>query len=288
MGGESWTDSKTGTALKVPGSSKFNDMKRDPYVDFVLLAKDLNATGVDLDYEEFWHADYFKTTAAQGTDKNGPWELDQTVYKYSAIAKDMLDAIDAHAPGMKLTTAAGAVGAWDGKWWGGNLKGIWLKAKQWFPEVMSRVNINVMTYDLSSNNEFHECPTSSACSLDAQVEFYMKTYRDGGFQANVGYEVGQPAYPDPTHDKSHQLPDPREAHRHFDKNPGTAPWWLFLGNVQACFWRSDCHSSGATDLQASTGRCFTVLGCDSACVTKPFSKSNTHPISRSEWQVCLH
>jgi len=74
--GESWTDSKTGTSLKVPGSSKFNDMNRDPYVDFVYLAKDLGASGVDLDYEEFWHADYFKSGESAG-----PWELDQTIYK---------------------------------------------------------------------------------------------------------------------------------------------------------------------------------------------------------------
>jgi len=200
--GESWTDSKTGTSFKVPGSKKPNDMGRDPYEDFVYLAKDLGVAGIDLDYEEFWHADYFKS----GTAKTGPWELHQTVYKYSAIAKDMLDSIDAIAPQLKLTTAAGAVGAWSGKWWGGNLKGVWLLSKQWFPEVMSRIGINVMTYDLSKNNDFHECPTSDVCELDAQVEYYMKTYRDGGFSANVGYEVGQPAYPDPTQDKSHQLP----------------------------------------------------------------------------------
>jgi len=189
MPGQSWTDSKTGAELKVPGSSKPKDMNRDPYVDFVYLAKDLGAAGVDLDYEEFWHADYFKS----GSSTAGPWELDQTVYKYSAIAKDLVDAIDVIAPEMKLSTAAGAVGAWDGKWWGGNLKGVWSKAKQWFPEVMSRVEINVMTYDLSSNNDFHECPSTGVCLLDQQVEFYMKTYRDAGFAANVGYEVGQPA-----------------------------------------------------------------------------------------------
>lgn len=199
--GEAWTDSKTGTSLTVPGKKKFNDMGRDPYEDFVFLAKDLGATGVDIDYEEFWHADYFKTGKG-----SGPWELTQTVHKYVAIAKDMIDAVDKHAPSMKISTAAGAVGAWEGKWWGGNLKGIWLQAKKKFPEVMSRLEINVMTYDLSDNNEFHECPTATVCSLDAQVEFYMKTYREAGISANVGYEIGQPAYPDPTHDKSHQLP----------------------------------------------------------------------------------
>ena len=40
------------------------------------LAKDLNAAGVDLDYEEMWHADYFKVG-----DGSGPWELPQTTYK---------------------------------------------------------------------------------------------------------------------------------------------------------------------------------------------------------------
>lgn len=229
--GETWTDGKTGTALKVPGSSKFNDLGRDPYVDFVYLAKDLGAVGVDLDYEEFWHADYFKI----GSSAQGPWELDQTVYKYAAIAKDMVDAIDAVAPDMKLSTAAGAVGAWDGKWWGGNLKGVWLKAKQWFPDVMSRVQINVMTYDLSSNNEFHECPTASVCALDEQVEYYMKTYRDAGFSANVGYEVGTPAYPDPTHDKSHQLPLSQDKLGSIlDKTQGQHPggffWEMYKGD----------------------------------------------------------
>merc|ERR1712176_1251413 len=120
----------------------------------------------------------------------------QTTYKYAAIAKDIKLNIKKSYPECKLSTAAGAVGAWSGKWWGGNLKGIWLLAKKWFPDVMSRVGINVMTYDLSKNNDFHECPTDNVCELDAQVEFYMKTCRDAGFNANVGYEVGQPAYPD--------------------------------------------------------------------------------------------
>lgn len=204
--GGSWTDTKTGQSLKVPGSNKFQLTGRDPYEDFVLLAKDLGASGIDLDYEEFWHADYFKS----GTG-SGPFELDQTIYKYAAIAKDMVDSIDKHAPDLKMSTAAGAVGAWDGKWWGGNLKGVWLKANKWFPDVMSRVELNIMTYDLSSNNDFHECPETDVCSLDKQVDFYMNTYKQAGLPANVGYEVGQPAYPDPTHDKDHQLPLSQDA-----------------------------------------------------------------------------
>jgi hypothetical protein len=71
-------------------------------------------------------ADYFKEGPATG----GPWTLPQTVYKYSAIAYDIMSTIKAVAPSLKLSTAAGAVGAWSGNWWGGNLKGLWYYTKQ--------------------------------------------------------------------------------------------------------------------------------------------------------------
>jgi len=206
--GKQVTDSKTGKSVKVPGSSAYADQGRDPYVDFVYLAKDLNVSGVDLDYEEMWHADYHKTGSG-----SGPFKLDQTTYKYAAIVKDTADAIKAHAPSLKLSTAAAAVGAWSGKWWGGNLKGVWLQLHQKFPELSSFMTtganaggINVMTYDLSDNTKFHECPTDNDCELEKQVAFYMNTYQQAGIPANVGYEIGTPAYPDPKHDKSHQLP----------------------------------------------------------------------------------
>merc|ERR1712050_300463 len=85
---QSVTDSKTGTKVKVPGSGAFASQGRDPYQDLVFLAKDLGASGVDIDYEEFWHADYFKTEG-----QGGSFELHQTVYKYAAIVKDVTDAI---------------------------------------------------------------------------------------------------------------------------------------------------------------------------------------------------
>jgi len=66
--------------------------------------------------------------------------------------------------------------------------------------------INVMTYDLSDNEQYYECPDPSCCTLECQVQFYMSTYDQAGIPANVGYEVGTPAYPDPTHDPTHQLP----------------------------------------------------------------------------------
>jgi hypothetical protein len=204
--GKKYTDSKTGTELTVPGSSASSDAGRDPYADIVYLAKDLGAAGVDLDYEEFWHADYFRTG-------KGPWDLTQTAYKYAAISKDVELNIQKIYPECKLSTASGAVGAWSGKWWGGNMKGIWLKVFKAMPDVINFMakgsnagGLNVMTYDLSSNEEFHECPEPGQCALDVQVKFYMGTYKTAGIPANVGYEIGTPAYPDPKHDPSHQLP----------------------------------------------------------------------------------
>jgi hypothetical protein len=60
----------------------------------------------------------------------GPFTNPQTVYKYSAIAKDLMTNIKAHAPHLKLSTAAAAVGAWQSPWWGGNLKGVWSETKR--------------------------------------------------------------------------------------------------------------------------------------------------------------
>jgi len=64
-----------------------------------------------------------------------------------------------------------------------------------------------MTYDVSSNEKFHECPAGpKTCALDKQVDFYMKSFKTAGFNALVGYEIGQPAYPDKQHDGANQLP----------------------------------------------------------------------------------
>jgi hypothetical protein len=80
---ETWTDPKTGIAVIVPGSDFWYRSQRDPYQDLVYLAKDLGLDGVDVDYEEMWHADYYK----YGT---GPWTLPQTVYKYAAVLYDII------------------------------------------------------------------------------------------------------------------------------------------------------------------------------------------------------
>jgi len=208
VAGKPWTDPKTGIQVIVPGDNYYVTVNRDPYQDLVYLAKDLGAAGIDIDYEEFWHGDYFKVG-----DPQGPWVLPQTTYKYAAIVMDTIININNIYPELKLSTAAGAVGAWSTNWWGGNLKGLWYNMKQLYPNATDFMSkganaggINVMSYDLSDNPQFHECPDDNDCSLDKQVAFYMKAYQDAQIPANVGYEVGVPAYPSPDHDASHQLP----------------------------------------------------------------------------------
>lgn len=87
--------------------------------------------------------------------------------------------------------------------------------------------VNVMTYDLSDDEEYSECPAPGVCTLDQQVRdcidragralleatcalqncqvaFYMATYTSANIPAAVGYETGTPAYPDPIENPSHR------------------------------------------------------------------------------------
>ena len=81
---------------------------------------------------------------------------------------------------------------------------------QWYPDLIDFVastgGINVMTYDLSSDESHYECPLPGVCSLHEQTAFYMGTYANASIAANVGYETGTPAYPDPVENPTHQLP----------------------------------------------------------------------------------
>ncbi|KAF9906719.1 hypothetical protein BX616_000641 [Lobosporangium transversale] len=206
--GHSWTDPITKITNLVPGSDYFVKTNRDPYQDLVYLGKDLGLAGVDIDYEEMWHADFYKKGAS-----TGPWTSHQTVYKYAAIMRDVQINIQAIQPSMMLATAASAAGGLSTNWWGGNLKNIWYNVNKWYPEVYSFMatgknggGVNVMTYDLSNNQEYHECPDTGVCSLSQQVNYYMKSYADNGMIAHVGYEIGIPAYPASDHDPTHQLP----------------------------------------------------------------------------------
>lgn len=159
-----------------------------------------------------WHADYFK--ALKGPNVVGPFTSHQTVYKYAAIMRDVQINILAHHKTLKLGTASAAVGALSDDWWGGNLKNVWYNFFKWYPEVYNFAaqgdnagGVNVMTYDLSSNMKYSECPAGpDSCPLNKQVSFYMKSYADAGMVAHVGYEIGTPAYPAKDHDPEHQLP----------------------------------------------------------------------------------
>ncbi|KAF8929632.1 hypothetical protein EDD21DRAFT_443993 [Dissophora ornata] len=203
--GQSWTDSQNQQVNTVPGDGYFASVNRDPYQDLVYLAKDLGLAGVDIDYEEMWHADYYKNGPSAG-----PWTSHQTVYKYGAIMKDVLLNIAAIQPTLKLSTAASAAGGLSTNWWGGNLKNIWYNLNKWYPDVYQGIansgGVNIMTYDLSDNTQYSECPDTGVCSLSQQVVYYMNSYASNGMSALVGYEIGIPAYPDPTHDPTHQLP----------------------------------------------------------------------------------
>ncbi|KAF9363219.1 hypothetical protein BGX34_004625 [Mortierella sp. NVP85] len=208
LSGHQWTDPVTKITNLVPGSDYYARVNRDPYQDLVYLAKDLGLAGVDIDYEEMWHADYFRAGPS-----TGPWTAHQTVYKYAAIMRDVMVNIQAIQPTLKLATAASAAGGLSSNWWGGNLKNIWYYVNKWYPEVYGFMaqganagGVNVMTYDLSNNKEYHECPDENTCSLSQQVNYYMKSYADNNMQAYVGYEIGIPAYPDKNHDPTHQLP----------------------------------------------------------------------------------
>ncbi|KAF9362095.1 hypothetical protein BGX26_004180 [Mortierella sp. AD094] len=206
--GRSWTDPRNQLTNVVPGNDYFVGQNRDPYQDLVYLAKDLGLAGVDIDYEEMWHADYFKN----GT-STGPWTSHQTVYKYAAIMRDVQLNIQAIQPSLMLATAASAAGGLSTNWWGGNLKNIWYNVFKWYPEVYNFIatgtnggGVNVMTYDLSNNQQYYECPDSNTCTLSQQVNYYMNSYAANNMIAHVGYEIGIPAYPAPDHDPTHQLP----------------------------------------------------------------------------------
>ncbi|KAF9300265.1 hypothetical protein BGZ74_008082 [Mortierella antarctica] len=206
--GRPWTDPKNNQKLILPGSDYYITANRDPYQDLVYLGKDLGLAGIDIDYEEMWHADMYKNGPA-----TGPWTNHQTVYKYAAIMRDVQINIQAIAPNLMIATAASAAGGLSTPWWGGNLKNIWYYTNLWYPDVYKFMSqgangggVNVMTYDLSNNQQYSECPATGVCSLSQQVNYYMKSYSDNGMTAHVGYEIGIPAYPAYDHDPTHQLP----------------------------------------------------------------------------------
>jgi hypothetical protein len=109
----------------VPGNyitiNEWNN-RGDPYTTFWEFAKGLGATGVDFDYEEFWHGDSFNSLVKTGT--KGPFKYGtQTTNKIKAIIGMLKQGCKNNA--LKLSTPAGCVNCVSkGDWWGGNMKGI--------------------------------------------------------------------------------------------------------------------------------------------------------------------
>jgi len=167
--GTTFFDSKTGRTEPVPGNGDYLTLGTNPYRDYVQLSHDLGLKAVDIDYEEIWYSDAYGTG-------NGPYDNSQVIYKFGGIIYDLQDAINDIHPGMEIETAVTAQGADDGNWWGGNMKGQVVKTFKSFPDLKNAFsNIQVMTYDLSSNPKYHECPEDKDenCPLNKQVEFYM-------------------------------------------------------------------------------------------------------------------
>ncbi len=173
INGQQWTDPNTGVTTTLPGSGLYNTLRRDPYADLVSLAVDLGAAGVDVDYEEMWHADMHKQGPA-----GGPWTLPQTVYKYAAILKDVQLNIAAQAPALLLSSPTGAASGWAGNWWGGNLKGVVAEAAALYPDLIAFVartgGINVMVRFSAASQVLrrvlaHQPAARRACVRSARV-----------------------------------------------------------------------------------------------------------------------
>ena len=67
----------------------------------------------------------------------------------------MINIKNSKNPSLGLSCPAGAASAWQGKWWGGNLKGLVYKTKVLVPDVVDFITstggMNVMSYDLSND-----------------------------------------------------------------------------------------------------------------------------------------
>ena len=185
----------TGGAAKLentPGNKL--DTPTQSYTSFCDFAAALGADGVDIDYEEFWHADTYRSAvAAKNYDGGnqlsiaGPVDLQQTADKFSDIIQVFQDYITNKPLKLKLSTPGGAASCVSGDWWGGNLKGLNLKdnVKE---KLKNFSDINIMTYDLSGRHTTPlECgfqdpdqPKNAGipptCDLPTQVSWYMNSY----------------------------------------------------------------------------------------------------------------
>ena len=207
---------------KYPGAAKM-------YYSFVKMASQVGANGVDLDYEEFWHADSFHTpngATATSYNNGAPGLMPFTKAKLLRIALMLKyyclktkgggknTAGDSNNSEMGLSIPAPAVGAVGGAWYFGNLKGLFLddaafSYKTIFPlftghtpldpsAVFNKLyngGIFPMIYDLGA--ACYDCPEGDddKCPLVEQVKYYTQTFANANINTYIGFEVGRPAYP---------------------------------------------------------------------------------------------
>jgi hypothetical protein len=124
------------------GNNEFLSAKK-VYTSFVQMAQQVGAHGVDLDYEEFWHADSFHEPNS-GSSQDGakfnngsPGIFPRTKAKLLRIAlmlksECLKQIVIGGTKHMGLSIPAPAVGASPNKWYYGNLKGLFLDDSQTF------------------------------------------------------------------------------------------------------------------------------------------------------------
>jgi len=203
------------------------------YQSLVHLANDLGVNGIDVDYEEFWHADWYRLDYSGNHDRNpkskGPWVLPYTVAKYAWILYSVENNIKLINSDLLISVAAPAVGAipignpntahnWQ-IWWGGNLKGLIaqmikpLNKKNWTQIAKTPISgkdiiekltggIGVMTYDLQAGLQNDPLAgTDLYNTLAGQIAFYMNSYynllknNDIDVPLYIGIETQTPADP---------------------------------------------------------------------------------------------
>lgn len=196
------------------------------YQELVKLSVALGVDGIDIDDEEFWSADWYRTDFSPSTrdtannyDRNpksaGPWLMPAAVDKFAWIVSSIEQ--NAAKNNLSVSMAAPAVGAipinggWGtGKqWWGGNLKGLvynlahydknGLNGKKLIADLKG--GIGVMTYDLASDLPNPPFGATDYSPLDMQVATYMNSFKlelNGILPPSLlypGVEIGNPAFP---------------------------------------------------------------------------------------------
>lgn len=193
------------------------------YTNFVYMASAVGANGVDLDYEEFWHADSFHDTLpvnglAPPYNSSSHGLLSRTKAKLVRISLMLKWACLQTQSGkstrttMGLSIPAPAVAVSPGPWYYGNLKGLFLDDIYFsWAEYISRATglqisdnlfnklydggVCPMIYDLGGSGNDCVGPNKTQCSLQLQLPYYKKQFDNAKISTYIPFEVGRPAYP---------------------------------------------------------------------------------------------